>query len=94
MWLQRAGEAVEEFGESSVAREINRKAVGFDSRLSRLTPAQRRVFELICEGLPDKQIAVELQISPETVKNHAARVRLAFGVHSRSALIAAMSKAV
>lgn len=94
MWLQRAGEAVEEFGESSVAREINRKAVGFDSRLSRLTPAQHRVFELICEGLPDKQIAVELQISPETVKNHAARVRLAFGVHSRSALIAAMSKAV
>jgi DNA-binding CsgD family transcriptional regulator len=94
LWLQRASDAVEEFAESSVAHEIRRKAVGFDASVARLTPAQRRVFELICEGLPDKQIAHELHISPETVKNHAARVRLAFGVHSRAALIAAMRKAV
>lgn len=93
LWLQRAGEAVEDFSESSVAAEIRRRAAGVDSRIERLTPAQRRVFALICDGLPDKQIARELNISPETVKNHAARVRLAFGVHSRAALIAAMRKA-
>ena len=94
LWLERASESVEEFADSSVAHEIRRKAVGFDAHVGRLTPAQRRVFELICEGLADKQIAHELHISPETVKNHAARVRLAFGVHSRAALIAAMRKAV
>jgi DNA-binding NarL/FixJ family response regulator len=93
LWLQRAGEAVEEFADSSVAHQIKRKAVGFDSHVERLTPAQRRVFELICEGLTDKEIARELRISPETVKNHAARVRLTFGVHSRAALIAALRKA-
>jgi DNA-binding NarL/FixJ family response regulator len=90
-WLRLAGEAVAEFAESSVARDIRRRVAGADdSRLAALTPAQRRVFGLICEGLSDKQIAQNLGISTETVKNHAARVRLAFGVHSRAALIAAM----
>jgi DNA-binding CsgD family transcriptional regulator len=90
-WLRIAGEAVAEFSESSVARDIRLRAAGAeDSRLASLTPAQRRVFGLICEGLSDKQIATNLGISPETVKNHAARVRAAFGVHSRSALVAAI----
>jgi DNA-binding NarL/FixJ family response regulator len=89
-WLRLAGEAVAEFSESSVARDIRARAAGSgDERVASLTPAQRRVFALICDGLSDKQIAHSLGISPETVKNHAARVRASFGVHSRSALIAA-----
>ena len=57
-WLRLAGEAVAEFSESSVARDIRRRDGGEeDARLAALTPAQRRVFELICEGLSDKQIA-------------------------------------
>jgi DNA-binding NarL/FixJ family response regulator len=89
-WLRIAGEAVAEFSESSVAADIRRRgAGGADVRFASLTPAQRRVFELICDGLTDKQVAHNLGISPETVKNHAARVRAAFGVHSRAALIAA-----
>lgn len=88
-WLRIAGEAVAEFSESSVARDIRVRAAGAgDARVASLTPAQRRVFGLICQGLSDKQIASNLGISPETVKNHAARVRAAFGVHSRAALIA------
>jgi DNA-binding NarL/FixJ family response regulator len=90
-WLRLAGEAVADFSESSVARDIRSRARGAeDPRVAALTPAQRRVFGLICEGLSDKQIAQSIGISPETVKNHAARVRIAFGVHSRAALIAAM----
>lgn len=89
-WLRIAGEAVSDFSESSVAADIRRRDAGAaDVRFAALTPAQRRVFELICEGLSDKAIAANLGISPETVKNHAARVRAAFGVHSRAALIAA-----
>jgi DNA-binding CsgD family transcriptional regulator/tetratricopeptide (TPR) repeat protein len=90
VWLQSAGEAVREFPESSVAGEIRQKAavVVADPREAALTPAQRRVFALICDGLSDKQIANALGISPETAKNHAARVRAAFGVHSRAALMA------
>jgi DNA-binding CsgD family transcriptional regulator len=89
-WMQRASEAVAAFPESSVADEIRKvAAVAEDERVAALTPAQRRVFGLICQGLTDKQVAATLGISPETAKNHAARVRAAFGVHSRAALIAA-----
>jgi DNA-binding CsgD family transcriptional regulator len=88
-WLCCASEAVRDFPASSVADEIRKKAaVPDDSRFAALTPAQRRVFALMCDGLGDKQIAQILGISPETAKNHGARVRAAFGVHSRAALIA------
>jgi DNA-binding CsgD family transcriptional regulator len=90
-WLHRAGEAVAGFSDSSVARDIQRRVAELDdTRLSSLTRAQRKVFDLLCEGLPDKSIAETLGISPETVKNHAARVRAIFGVRSRAALIASM----
>ncbi len=90
-WLRLASEVVAVFSESSVARDIRRRAglVG-DPRVAALTPAQHRVYALICEGLSDKEIAQNLRISPETVKNHAARIRLTFGVRSRAALIAAV----
>lgn len=89
-WLMSASEAVADFPESSVANEIRKlAAVSDDPRFAALTPAQKRVFALLCEGLGDKQIAQILGISPETARNHGARVRAAFGVHSRAALIAA-----
>jgi DNA-binding NarL/FixJ family response regulator len=88
-WLQLAGEAVADFADSSVAQDIRRRVAEAQDTSSALTPAQRRVFGLMCEGLSDKQIASALGISPDTVKNHAAKVRAAFGVRSRAALIAA-----
>ena len=88
--LRYASDAVQDFTQSSVAEQIRRRAAAtvVDPRVAALTPAQRRVFALLCEGLSDKEIAKSLSISPETAKNHAARVRVAFGVHSRAALIA------
>lgn len=92
-WLRLAADAVQAFPESSVAGEIRKTAAGVsDPRAASLTPAQRRVYRLICEGLADKEIAAALRLSPETVKNHAARVRGAFGVRSRAALIAAAQR--
>lgn len=92
-WLRLAADAVQAFPESSVAGEIRKTAGGVsDPRAASLTPAQRRVYRLICQGLADKEIAAALRLSPETVKNHAARVRGAFGVRSRAALIAAAQR--
>ena len=91
LWLRQASDAVRDFSQSSVANEIRRRAAAtaVDPRVAALTPAQRRVYALLCEGLSDKEIAHSLGISPETAKNHAARVRQAFGVHSRAAVLAA-----
>jgi ATP/maltotriose-dependent transcriptional regulator MalT len=90
-WLRKASEAVAEFSESSVARDIQRRVAELeDTRLGSLTRAQRKVFDLLCEGMSDKAIGETLGISRDTVKNHAVRVRSAFGVRSRAELIASI----
>jgi DNA-binding CsgD family transcriptional regulator len=55
--------------------------------LTVLTPAQRRVFDLLIEGMLEKQIAWKLDISPHTVHNHIRAIYRAFGVHSRAELL-------
>lgn len=52
-----------------------------------LTPAQQRVFNLLVEGMIEKQIARELDISPHTVHNHIRAIYRAFGVHTRAELL-------
>ena len=88
-WLQRAEALVAEFPESAIAREIRRSAHGAkDARLAALSPAQRRVFELICHGKSNKEIASALKISVNTARNHVAAVLARFEAHSRAHLAA------
>jgi DNA-binding CsgD family transcriptional regulator len=89
-WLRRAEDAVAEFPNSAIAREIRRRAHGAkDSRLASLSPAQRRVFDLLCEGKSNKEIASALKISVNTARNHVAAVLARFDAHSRAQLVAA-----
>jgi DNA-binding CsgD family transcriptional regulator len=53
-----------------------------------LTAAQRRVFDLLLEGLPEKQIARKLKISQHTVHNHVRKIYVAARVGSRPELLA------
>lgn len=53
-----------------------------------LTAAQRRVFDLLLEGLPEKQVAARLKISPHTVHNHVRKIYVAARVGSRAELLA------
>jgi len=53
-----------------------------------LTAAQRRVFDLLLDGLPEKQVAARLKISPHTVHNHTRKIYLAAKVGSRAELLA------
>jgi DNA-binding NarL/FixJ family response regulator len=94
MWLRRAEDAVAEFPNSAIAREIRRRARGAaDPRLAALSPAQRRVFELICHGKSNKEIASALKISVNTARNHVAAVLARFGVQSRAQLAALAQEA-
>jgi len=52
-----------------------------------LTAAQRRVFDLLMQGLLEKQVARDLGISRHTVHNHIRVIYRAFGVHSRAELL-------
>ena len=87
--LRKAEDAAAEFSESAIGREIRRRAHGAkDSRLAALSPAQRRVFELICNGKSNKEIASALKISVNTARNHVAAVLVRFSAHSRAHLAA------
>ena len=51
--------------------------------LPHLTPRQSEVLRMLEHGRSTRQIAQELQLSPETVRNHVRHVLQALGVHSR-----------
>jgi PAS domain S-box-containing protein len=54
-----------------------------------LTPRQVEVLHLLEQGHSTKQIAAELHLSTETVRNHVRRLCRALGVHSRLQAVAA-----
>jgi PAS domain S-box-containing protein len=53
-----------------------------------LTPRQAEVLQLLERGYSTSQIAQELQLSTETVRNHIRRVLRAVGAHSRLEAVA------
>jgi PAS domain S-box-containing protein len=53
-----------------------------------LTPRQAEMLRLLEQGRSTKQIAQELHLSPETVKNHVRHLLSALGVHSRLEAVA------
>jgi two-component system response regulator DctR len=53
-----------------------------DKRIADLTDRERDVMHLVTQGLPNKVIADQLQISVRTVEVHRARVFDKMGVKS------------
>ena len=65
------------------------------ARLADLTPRERDVLGLICEGLADKEIAARLKVAPSTIRNHVVKLYSKLDVHSRSeAIVWARERAV
>ncbi|GLR63434.1 LuxR C-terminal-related transcriptional regulator [Marinospirillum insulare] len=70
--------------------EISEEEARFADALSSLTPQQFRVLNMLTEGLLNKQIAYELNVSEATIKAHVTAILRKLGVHSRTqAVIAA-----
>jgi DNA-binding CsgD family transcriptional regulator len=78
---------VAEDEETADIRQAGQRAL-MHPALEVLTGAQRRVFNLLMQGQPQKLIARELGISPHTVHNHTRVIYRAFGVHTRAELMA------
>ena len=51
-----------------------------------LSPREQDVAALACLWYTNRQIAIRLSLSPETVKTHLHNAMLKFGLHSRSEL--------
>jgi DNA-binding NarL/FixJ family response regulator len=56
--------------------------------LPALTPRQAEILRLLEQAYSTEQIALELTVSPETVRNHIRALFRTLGVHSRLEAVA------
>jgi two-component system response regulator DevR len=55
-----------------------------DERLARLTEQERKVLELLAEGLTNRQIGERIHLNEKTVKNYVTAVLSKLGVTRRT----------
>jgi PAS domain S-box-containing protein len=79
-----AGRIVRWFGTSTDIEDRKRA----EDAATALSPRERCVLLLICQGLSNKGIARELQIAPETVKSHAKQILLKLSARTRAEAVA------
>jgi DNA-binding NarL/FixJ family response regulator len=72
-----AGRMLEEF------RRMSQQMPADTSEISDLTPREQEVLSLVAQGKADKEIAVELSISVNTVKSHLRNLLSKLQVSSR-----------
>jgi len=75
-------------GDASLSSED----VVFAEKLGSLTPQQFRVLMMLTEGLLNKQIAYELNVSEATIKAHVTAILRKLGVHSRTQAVIEASR--
>ncbi|MFK0120494.1 LuxR C-terminal-related transcriptional regulator [Streptomyces sp. NPDC090994] len=95
-WLREAHTLATRCGASTVlervravTRERGVPAPRAPGRREALAVTERRVIELIGEGLTNRQIALRLEVSEKTVENHLTRLFARTGCRSRVELAAA-----
>ena len=59
-------------------------------RLASLTPQQFRVLTMMTEGMLNKQIAYDLEVSEATIKAHVTAVFRKLGVRTRTQAVIAV----
>ena len=83
---ERAGYIVSRAADNDLAASIGLDTAAVYSPVSTLSTREREVYDLLCEGLPNREIAKHLFISNETVKVHVRHVFDKVGIRSRTAL--------
>jgi len=77
---------------SIIQRAIAHGAMGeLAERIQSLTPQQFRVLMMVAEGLLNKQIAYELDVSEATIKAHVTAIFRKLGVQNRTQAVLAIN---
>ena len=66
------------------AKENDRSVETISRKIAHLSQQQTRILSLICEGMPNKLIAYEMQLAEATVKAHITALLRRLGVHNRT----------
>jgi two-component system response regulator DevR len=61
-----------------------RKPPEEDERLARLTPQERRILDLIAEGMTNRRIGEEMFLAEKTVKNYVSNLLSKLGMERRT----------
>ena len=72
-------------GETVIDQTLVKPALAGERK--RLTPRELEVLQLICDGLSNKEIAVKLELSANTVAVHRANIMNTLGVHKTAELV-------
>jgi DNA-binding NarL/FixJ family response regulator len=83
---EHAGYVVARADDHALAASIGVDATAAFNPVASLSAREREVYDLLCEGMPNREIAKRLFISHETVKVHVRHVYDKFGIRSRTAL--------
>ncbi|NCP63315.1 MAG: response regulator transcription factor [Paraglaciecola sp.] len=67
-----------------VSNMANLADQAFANKLAQLTPHQYKVLQMLAEGLLNKQIAYELQVSESTIKQHVSAVLHKLALNNRT----------
>jgi len=70
--------------QAEVRMSLRRLKEGDEGRLAELTPQERKIFDLIGEGLANKEIAAELFLAEKTVKNYISNLFSKLGMTRRT----------
>ncbi|MGX5668553.1 response regulator transcription factor [Rhizobium daejeonense] len=65
-------------------KEGDRSVETISRKIAHLSQQQTRILSLICEGMPNKLIAYEMQLAEATVKAHITALLRRLGVHNRT----------
>jgi DNA-binding NarL/FixJ family response regulator len=68
----------------------NQNALDMAERLASLTPQQFRVLTMMAEGMLNKQIAYDLDVSEATIKAHVTAIFRKLGVRTRTQAVIAV----
>jgi DNA-binding CsgD family transcriptional regulator len=79
-WAERAAQELRASGESARRRDV--------TTTTELTPQERQVASLVRQGLPNRDVAAQLFVSPRTVDFHLRNCYSKLGISSRAELTA------
>jgi DNA-binding CsgD family transcriptional regulator len=77
-WVERARQELRACGQTARKRD--------PSTLLQLTPQELQVARFVADGLPTREVAAQLFLSPRTVEFHLRNVFTKLGISSRSEL--------
>lgn len=86
-WKYLAEEKLEQYPQSWLNRELD-ASKPISAANQELTPAQFKIFQMICSGMSTEEIAGKLGRSQHTLRNHLKLIFKAYGVKTRAALVA------